>query len=133
MTSYEELEGFGGYVLEESYVLEVIARTGAVSFRLDVVLTEEHPEYVAPGPDEYLSYPDGHLEFGGVTDLEWTGQGAPPATDASGEIDYGHIDTMTWDSGLFELQGDWGAMRVWAASAQVVLDASAAKRPPGSA
>jgi hypothetical protein len=34
----------------------------------------------------YLCYRPGRLEFDGVTDVEWTGQGAPPATDASGEI-----------------------------------------------
>jgi hypothetical protein len=122
MTSYEELPGLGSYVFEESFVLDVAAKPAVVSFRLEVVLTPEHPAYVAPGPDTYLCYRDGRLEFDGVTDLEWTGQGALPATDASGEIDYGHIDTMTWDAGLFELQGDWGTMRIWAKSARVVLD-----------
>lgn len=122
MTSYEEMAGFEHVVLEESFVLDVIAKPASVSFRMEVVLTPEHPRYVAPGPDSYLCYRDGRLEFGGVTELEWTGQGAPPATDASGEIDYGHIDTMTWDSGLYELQGDWGAMRIWAESARVMVD-----------
>jgi hypothetical protein len=29
---------------------------------------------------------------------------------------------MTWDACLYELQGDWGAMRIWARSAGVMLD-----------
>ncbi len=120
MTSYEELPGLDTYVLEESFVLDVTAKPTSVCFRLEVVLTPEHPDYVAPGPDTYLCFKNGRLEFEEVTDLEWTGQGAPPATDASGEIDYGHVDTMTWDAGLYELQGDWGAMRIWAKSARVL-------------
>ncbi|WP_433159652.1 hypothetical protein [Kribbella sp. CA-247076] len=122
MIEYEDMPGFEHFVLEESFVLDVAAKPGSVKFRLEVVLTPDHPKYVAPGPDSYLCYRDGRLEFDGVTELEWTGQGAPPATDASGETDYGHIDTMTWDSGLYELTGDWGQMKIWAASAQVVLD-----------
>lgn len=122
MTAYEDLPGFEHIVLEESFVLDVTAKPASVSFGLEVVLTPDHPEYVAPGPSSYLCYRDGRLEFDEVTGLEWTEQGAPPATDASGEIDYGHIDTMEWDAGLYELHGDWGAMRVWAKSARVVLD-----------
>ena len=122
MISYEDLPGFETLVLEESWVLQVTARPGSVSFRLEVVLTSQHPAYRTPDAGAYLCYHDGDLEFECVTDLEWTGQGALPATDATGEVDYGHIDTLTWDSGLYELQGDWGAMRIWAKSARVVLD-----------
>jgi hypothetical protein len=120
--AYEELPGFEHFVLEESFVLDVTVTPGSVCFRLEVVLTPTHPEYVAPGPDSYLCYRNGRLEFEGVTEIEWTGQGAPPASDASGEVDYGHIDTMEWDAGLYELQGDWGAMRIWAKAARVMLD-----------
>ncbi|MET9276031.1 hypothetical protein [Kribbella sp. NPDC003557] len=121
MTPYEELPGFEAYVLEESWVLDVTARPTSVVFRMDLVLTPQHPRYLAPEPGNNLSYVDGHLVFDDVTDLEWVAQGAPSATDATGEIDYGHIDTMTWDSGLYELRGDWGEMRVRARTARVVL------------
>jgi hypothetical protein len=49
MTSYEELPGLETYVFEESFVLDVTAKPAVVSFRLEVVLTPEHPAYVAPG------------------------------------------------------------------------------------
>ena len=58
------------------------------------------------------------------TDLEWVAQGAPAATNATGEIDYGHIDPMTWGSGLYELQGYWGERRVRAPAARVVFEDS---------
>ena len=124
MTPYENLPGFDTYVLEESWVLDVTARPGSVVFRLDLVLTPEHPRYKLPHPGNNLFYLDGQLVFEEVTDLEWVAQGGPPAIDATGEIDYGHIDTMTWDSGLYELQGDWGEMRVRARAARLVLDDS---------
>jgi hypothetical protein len=127
MTSYEELPGFATYVLEESFVLDVVAKPGVVEFRLEVVLTPEHPEYVKPDADMYLCYRDGRLVIDGVTDIRWAGQGAPPATDASGEVDYGHIDSLSFESGVFELEGDWGSMRVHAASVRVVLDSDGHK------
>lgn len=129
MTSYEDLPGLETFVLEESWVLHVTARPGSVSFRLEVALTPQHPLYRTPEPGSYLCYVDGRLDFEGVTDLDWTGQGAMPATDATGEVDYGHIDALTWDSGLYELQGDWGAMRIWAKSARVVLDETSQVSP----
>jgi hypothetical protein len=99
MTPYQNLPGFETYVLEESWVLGVTARPTSVVFRMDVVLTPEHPRYQPPRTGNNLYYADGHLVFDEVTDLEWVAQGAPAATDATGEIDYGHIDSMTWDSG----------------------------------
>lgn len=50
-------------------------------------------------------------------------QGAPPATDASGEVDFGHIDSLVWDGNAFELEGDWGRMEVSAARAEVEISA----------
>jgi hypothetical protein len=119
--SYIELPGFEQVFLEESYVLAVVARPSEVSFELDVVLTPQHPKYVAPDVGMFQCYRNGRLDFEGVTDLEWTGQGRPPATDASGEIDYGQIDAMTWDVGQFELEGSWGAMNISATTVGLTL------------
>jgi hypothetical protein len=118
---YDELPGFATYVLEESFVLDVSARPGVVEFRLEVVLTPEHAEYVEPDAETYLCYRDGWLRFEEVTEVRWGGQGAPPATDASGAVDYGHIDSMRFEAGVFELEGDWGAMTVHAADARILL------------
>jgi hypothetical protein len=65
------------------------------------------------------------LEFGGVTGLEWVEQGSPPARDASGEVDYGHIDSMRWDRRDFELDGDWGRMRLCAEAAMITVTGKA--------
>jgi len=122
MKSYQDLPGLEHVLLEESYVLAVAATPGVVSFVLEVVLTPEHTEYVAPELGTYLCYRDGFLEFVGVTELKWTGQGSPPAIDASGEQDYGHIEALTWDGGQYELEGDWGAISVAAADVRLILE-----------
>jgi len=110
MRPYVELPGFEELVLEESYVLGIEAVPGAVTFAVDFVLTPGHPAYAPPPEDENESYRRGTMRFTGVKRLEWSGQGAPPATDATGEADYGHIDDLQWDDNRFELEGDWGRM-----------------------
>lgn len=125
MKSYKELPGLEDVVLEESYVLAVAATPGVVSFVLAVVLTPEHAEYVAPEDGTSLCYRDGILEFVGVTELEWTGQGDPTAVEVTGEQDYGFIDALTWDDRRYELEGGWGAMRITARAVRLILEGSA--------
>jgi hypothetical protein len=122
---YAELRGFENVYLEDSYVLGVEARPGLGRFELEVVLTPSHAEYEAPPPGTFECYVRGALAFGGVSELEWVEQGSPPATDASGEVDYGHIDSMSWDGTTFELDGDWGSMRLSAETVMITLTGKA--------
>ena len=58
----------------------------------------------------------------GVTALRWDGQGGRPAVDASGELDYGSIDTFAHDGDLYTLAGDFGRIEVTTrGSPEVVL------------
>ncbi|MFB6726237.1 hypothetical protein ACFCV3_39070 [Kribbella sp. NPDC056345] len=41
---------------------------------------------------------------------------------ARGEVDYGHVDAMMLEDGVYALAGDWGSMRIRAASARVTID-----------
>ena len=118
---YTELDGFENVYLEESYVLAIEARPGTVSFELEVVLTPEHPEYAPPPLGIFACYREGRLDFEGVTYLEWSGQGSPPISDPSGKPDYGQIDAFGWDQSMFELEGEWGAMKISAASVRIAL------------
>ena len=54
----------------------------------------------------------------------WGGQGAAPATDASGERDFGHIDSLVWEGDAFRLEGDWGRMEVSAERAELEISAT---------
>lgn len=119
MKPYTDIPGFGDLVLEESFVLGVCATPTRVTIDVELALTPDHPAYVPPPPDENEAYRRGQIRFLGVRRLAWEDQGARPATDATGEIDYGHIDGLRWDGETFELEGDWGRMSLEADSAEV--------------
>ncbi|MEV6173289.1 hypothetical protein AB0L99_34415 [Streptomyces sp. NPDC051954] len=111
-TNYSQLSGFENVYLEDSFVLDVKATPGRVTFDLDLVLTPGHPAYRSPNPGEQNCYVRATVEFPEVRHLVWAGQGAPPATDASGDKDYGAIDSLLWNGDAFHLEGDWGEIQV---------------------
>jgi hypothetical protein len=119
--SYTELPGLANIVLEESYVLDVRATPGELFVDVDFVLTADHPGYVAPPPSEVECYRRGSIRFRGVESLRWEGQGRPPARDASGERDYGSIDSLGWERDHYELSGDFGEIGLRAGSVEVAL------------
>lgn len=112
MRPYSDIAALSGLLLEESWVLNIDAQPGRLTFVMDLVLTPDHPKYREPRRGEQYCYRRGELRFRGVGRLAWTNQGAPPATDASGEIDYGHIDSFEWDDKGGLLEGDWGRIDV---------------------
>jgi hypothetical protein len=123
MRPYVELAGLQEIVLEESYVLGVVAGPGELSFDLDFVLTRSHPAYAPPAAGERECFKRGTLSFRQVARLVWEDQGAPPAVDASGERDYGHIDSFEWEDGHYVLAGDFGRIEARADGIEVALTA----------
>lgn len=123
MKAYTDLPGFEALVLEESYVLGIQAVPGSVTFEVDLVLTPQHTQYAPPPLTERECFRKGSVRFGGVQRLVWDRQGNPPATDATGEIDYGHINSLEWQEGTFRLEGDWGRMELSATHAEVIIAA----------
>lgn len=123
MRPYTDLPGFDALVLEESYVLAVQASPGEVTFDVELALTPKHPAYAPPPTDETECFRVGRIRFVDVRRLAWDHQGAPPAIGASGEIDFGHIDSLLWDENTFKLEGDWGRMEVSAARVEVEISA----------
>src|SRR5215216_6693912 len=108
MINYSQIDGLRLYYLEDSWVLDVVARPGILVIDLDAVLLPEHPDYEAPLPGESYCYRRGELRFEGVADLHWSGQGLPPARDASGDFDYGGIDSLTFGDGAYRVSGNFG-------------------------
>lgn len=102
--------------LEDSWVLAVEHQERTVEFVLDAVLTDCHPEYSEPSPAEQHCYRRARLVLRSGQPVGFERSGAPPATDASGERDLGHIDVFApVDSDgrdAWELSGDWGSARV---------------------
>jgi hypothetical protein len=119
--SYLELPDLAEIVLEESWVRGVVAEPGVVRFDVEFVLTEQHPAYHPPLPDEQFCYHRGTLSISGVTKSVWAAQGARPSNDADDETDFGHIDALTWDPAHVALEGDWGQMDLDATSVEVTL------------
>lgn len=121
MRPYVEIAQLRELLLEESYVLGITAIPGKVTFELDLVLTPGHGEYSPPGPGQQYCSRRGLLVFEGVTRLLWSQAGNPPAVDASGEADYGQIDSFEWDDAGALLEGSWGRMEIVSSSIEVAL------------
>jgi hypothetical protein len=113
-----------GNRLDESYVLGVAAQPGGLTFEVDFALTQEHPLRPATAERDGMLSPR-HLRFVGVERLVWEAQGAPPAIDASGESDFGHIDSFEWEDGRYVINGDWGRIEASAGAVEVGLTAAA--------
>jgi hypothetical protein len=98
--------------LEDSWVLDIVPTEGGVTFRLDAVLTAAHPRYEPPAPDEHYCYQRVRLTIASAKRSVLHRSDAPPATDASGEVDFGNIDEFTevdWDGeAAWEVRGGWG-------------------------
>jgi hypothetical protein len=118
---YTEIYGLENIVLEESYVMAIMAMPGELIFELDFVLATAHPLYKQPPVGVIGSFRRGKLCFQAVKSLQWSDQGAPPAEDATGKIDYGNIDSFEWRSGFYRLEGDWGFMEVAGSDVQVTI------------
>jgi hypothetical protein len=118
---YQVISGLDDVYFEDSYVLAITARPGRVVISLDLVLTPQHPEYRPPAPGEQHCYRRAELVFEGVRQLWWRSSNAPPASDASGELDLGNIDSFTVGENRYHLEGDWGSMDVDAAHPSIRL------------
>src|SRR4051812_1962279 len=121
-TSYEKLPGLAGFYFEDSYVLDITETPDTLSFALDLVLTQDHPDYRPPSPDEAYCYRHGTLTFSGFGQVEWLERSEANYTDVTGEIDHGNIDSFVSDGGSYLLAGDWGRVRITGGTYDVVLE-----------
>jgi hypothetical protein len=117
--TYETLPGFESVVLEESYVLDVVARPGEVEVPLDLVVLPGHASFSGPADGDRFCYRRATIRFVSVSELSWKQQGRKPAVDSSGELDWGSIDFFGQIEGEWRLDGDWGEIRVKAGSVQL--------------
>lgn len=107
--------------MEESYVLDIKAEPGTVTFDMEFVLTPNHPAYSPPRPSEIGCFRRGTLRLVGVRQLTWTEQRRRPAVDASGEEDWGHVDSFEWDEIRFVFAGDFGSLDAEADTVEAAL------------
>lgn len=112
--------------LEDSWVLDVVATERGVAFRLDAVLTPDHPRYQQPAPGEHHCYRRATLTLASTKRSLLTRSDVPGATDASGELDFGSIDVfraVKWEGeDAWEMSGDWGELLTVQPSVTLVLE-----------
>lgn len=121
---YEAFSDLAGVVLEDSWVLDVAPGAHGVAIRLEVALTPEHSRYGAPRPGEQHCYRMGWLSVRGEGVIDVRLSGNRPAIDATGERDFGHVDTFVFNSteGHWELAGDWGVAAVRTPEVTLLFD-----------
>lgn len=62
------------------------------------------------------------LHFLNVDSIEWHDKKFKGSTDASGELDYGNIDSFIGCKEVYELIGDWGRVVVRGQSIEIVVE-----------
>lgn len=109
---YSETPDLAPYYLEDSFVLAIDENEQSLTFNLELVLTEQHPDYSPPKPGEQYCYADGLLVFNRPSNIDWISRHFRANTDAAGEEDLGNIDFLKQESDTWRLGGDWGEVRV---------------------
>jgi hypothetical protein len=114
MQYHEAFSDLAGVYLEDSWVLELAPSDDGLSLHLEAVLTPEHSLYAPPKPGEQHCYRKAWLTVRSPAPAELIFSGAPPAHDATGEMDFGHVDAFVCNEAAdtWELEGDWGNARV---------------------
>jgi hypothetical protein len=110
-------------LLEDSLVLEVALSEHQIAFRIEAVLLPEHQAYTDLKPGEMHCCRSGWLSFSNSQAVVVELSGAPPAIDASGATDLGHIDGVNEvENDMWVLEGDWGQATVRAPRVDLLFD-----------
>lgn len=91
---------------------------------MDLLLLPQHPAYCAPRGDERGCFKPGILRIRQFKKLEWNATGFAPATDATGEIDWGCLDELNGRGDHWRLVGDWGVIETEGGTLDVQMDES---------
>ena len=83
---------------------------------LETVLTESHPQYSDPLPNEQYCYRNGRICFQNAERITWVKKSMIPNPDLVGPPDYGNIDVFYFSEGSYHLIGEWGELEMSQAS-----------------
>lgn len=119
---YEVILELAGFSLESSWVLDVSFKPGELLIKGEFVLTPNHAEYLPPDKGSVHCTRRGSLNFSDVTSLEWKSYGTTPGPDASGELDWGAIDSLEIEGHSYTIDGSFGAIQLEASSLTMILD-----------
>ena len=108
---YHEMSGFEEVYFEDSFVLGVCLTLETIEINMDLVLRENHRLYDKPDSNEQHCYIKAKLSFNNVGKFSFVKSSAG-YQDATGETDFGNIDTFEYEKGVYRLVGDWGELEV---------------------
>ena len=120
--NYYEIPSLSNIYLEDSYVLSVREGEDSLIFELEAVLTESHPKYKKPQEGEKHCYRKILLRFLNVDSFEWLDRRFMAYADASGEFDYGNIDSFVGCDDGYELAGDWGRVAIKGQAVDIIVE-----------
>lgn len=120
--SYTADSRFHGLWLEESFHLEIRQTGDTISLGFEFYLTEDHPLWSEPKPDEWGCYKKGWLIFSSVTSFALNPTNNRPSSDATGEMDFGNVDTFKIAGNNYMIMTDWGTIDLVADAVKVELE-----------
>ncbi|NYF09765.1 hypothetical protein HDC94_000921 [Leifsonia sp. AK011] len=120
MVDYVALPALRHFVLEDSYVLEILESGDTVSIRMDLVYAKDHPELRPPRLGEWAYVREGVLRFSGVTEFEWTDRSVP-AREPDGSRSWDGLEVFRLQGREYQLAGDVGSLRIVAQRLEVEM------------
>ena len=120
--NYYGIPSLSNIYLEDSYVLSVREGEGSLVFELEAVLTENHLKYKKPQEGEVYCFRKILLCFLNVDYFEWLDRSFAAYEDASGDFDYGNIDSFVCCGGGYKLAGDWGRVAIKGGGVNVIIE-----------
>jgi hypothetical protein len=98
--------------LDGSYVLGVTATPGSVVIAMELLLLPTHRLYCTPAQSERACFSRAELQFSQVKQLLWKWEPIQPASDATGEIDFGHVERFERVGDVVHIDGEFGALEI---------------------
>ena len=111
---WRELKIFKGIDLNGSFILNWEHGKDYLSFEIEASIWPESKYYTKPKPNDYTCYRGATLTFinikaiSGLKSINET----PNSTDPDGSVDYGNIDSLQKTNAGYEVEGDFGSVRV---------------------
>jgi hypothetical protein len=119
--NYYEILSLSNFYLEDSYVLSIDEVAGSLIFKLEAVLTKNHPRYEEPKKGQQYCYRKVLLRFFNADSIEWLDRKLIGFVDSTGDLDYGNIDSFIGDDSAYIISGDWGRVIIRGGEVEVVI------------
>jgi hypothetical protein len=110
--------------IQDTFVLAWHQDGDRLVFAVEASLWPGHPDYKPPLLNEWTCYKPARLVFDQVRSVDGLPDpaSAPKHTDTDGITDFGSLNELTAEPGGYRIAGDFGIVRVQAASVRLEID-----------